>query len=575
MKDTLHIYTRVSTKSQEDEGTSLETQRADAIRYAKNKGMEYKVYNEGAMSSARHYTDRPKLVEIINGIEDGDIKHIYAYDFSRVSRERVSQAVITKILQDNGASFHSQQGVVDLCNDDQDLLLTIQAAFARHDNTSRARRTKRGKVAAVKQGNWHGGPTPFGYKLSNSKLVVEDEESKWVVHIYERYADGASADIISRELSKEGVRTRRNKSIWSSGSVTKILENTHYNGFYYFTDSLNKEEIRIECPVIIDNFLYKKVENCRNKRSKSKNPNRNITRNRKKDFLLQDILTCGECNSKFTTTSNKYSEQYRCRQYNKKYRNTDPDWKECTQKRSLNVVETDSIVWNTILSIIENSEKYRRVIDEDYEIEGRRIRKKLADAKKKISRKKNKLEKDINDIGYYEGRLHRDAKDEDAKKAKSELSKTIDSLKIEISELEKEEDALEKELRYSQEEDAYRQFYEEKTSVNYTDKEKNEFLLTIIESIKVTESDTIFHNLEIILKDDFYTHYDSETDSVFDTKLLKLEDRVLNKVNAKSLVKEYDRLNSVIDSEVEEQMKKVIATNQLKTINRLKKNRSK
>lgn len=574
MKDILHIYTRVSTKSQEDGGTSLETQRNDAISYAEKNGFEYKVYNEGAMSSAGHYTDRPKLVEILNGIEDGDIKHIYAYDFSRISRERVSQAIITKILQDNGASFHSQQGIVDLGNDEQDLMLSMQAAFARHENATRARRTKRGKVAVVKQGNWHGGPTPFGYKLSNSKLVVEDEESKWVVHIYERYADGASVDTISRELSRNAVRTRRNKIIWSSGSVDQVLKNTHYSGFYYFTDSLNKENIRVECPVIVDNFLYKKVENCRNKRSKSKNSNRNITRNRKKEFLLQDILTCGECNSKFTTTSNKYSEQYRCRQYNKKYRNTDPDWKECTQKRSLNVVETDSIVWNSILSIIDNSEKYRKVIDNNYEIEEGRITKNLEDIKKKLSRKNKKLDKDIYEVGYYEKQLYRDAENEDAKEAKRELRENIDSSKIEINKLEKEKDGLEKELGYLQEEDAYERFYKERTSDNYTDKKKNEFLQTIIESIKVTESDTIFHNIEIILKDNFYTHYDIETRSVFDTKVLKLEDRVLNKVNAKNLANEYDRLNSVIDSEVEEQMKKVIAKGQLETVNRLKKNRS-
>ena len=45
-KEILHIYTRVSTGVQEDEGTSLETQLEEGIKRSKKLGMKYQLWNE-------------------------------------------------------------------------------------------------------------------------------------------------------------------------------------------------------------------------------------------------------------------------------------------------------------------------------------------------------------------------------------------------------------------------------------------------------------------------------------------------------------------------------------------------
>ena len=63
--ETLHIYTRVSTQTQQDEGTSLETQKDMGIQKAKDLGFKHKVWNEGGASS--HYEDldnRPVLMSL-------------------------------------------------------------------------------------------------------------------------------------------------------------------------------------------------------------------------------------------------------------------------------------------------------------------------------------------------------------------------------------------------------------------------------------------------------------------------------------------------------------------------------
>ena len=80
MKETLHIYTRVSTAAQED-GASLDTQKDIGIAKSKELGMKHKVWNEGSASS--HHEDllnRPVLSQLLGEIESGSIQHLFVFN---------------------------------------------------------------------------------------------------------------------------------------------------------------------------------------------------------------------------------------------------------------------------------------------------------------------------------------------------------------------------------------------------------------------------------------------------------------------------------------------------------------
>ena len=51
MKETLHIYTRVSTKTQDEDGTSIDTQTELGVKKAEELGFDHKVWNEGGAPS--------------------------------------------------------------------------------------------------------------------------------------------------------------------------------------------------------------------------------------------------------------------------------------------------------------------------------------------------------------------------------------------------------------------------------------------------------------------------------------------------------------------------------------------
>ena len=50
-KETLHIYTRVSTTHQSEKGMSLINQREKGIEVSKRLGMDFNIWNEGDKSS--------------------------------------------------------------------------------------------------------------------------------------------------------------------------------------------------------------------------------------------------------------------------------------------------------------------------------------------------------------------------------------------------------------------------------------------------------------------------------------------------------------------------------------------
>jgi site-specific DNA recombinase len=84
---TLHIYSRVSSLAQANEGTSLDTQQQLGVKKAKQLKFGSRLWDEGGKSS--HHEDingRPVLLKLYEAMKRGEVKHLWVYDQSRLSR---------------------------------------------------------------------------------------------------------------------------------------------------------------------------------------------------------------------------------------------------------------------------------------------------------------------------------------------------------------------------------------------------------------------------------------------------------------------------------------------------------
>lgn len=358
---TLHIYTRVSTAVQADEGMSLDIQRDLGIKRAKELGFDYVVWNEGGRSSNHEGVGkRPVLSQVYSKIKAGEIKHFFVYDQSRLSRNDEVSSLFRIECNRNGVTLYTRDGKYDLSNNTDQFMKKIMDAVAELDNAQRAERTRLGKLARIKQGRWMGGPPPFGYAVENHMLVVNPEEAKWVVRIFEEYANKTTSIDIKMMLDSNGVQPRRGGTAWALGSIQALMRNTHYIGFWDYTDKRSGEQVRVPCERILSSELWTKVE-----QTKRVYLSRISGGNAVKHFyMLRGVLRCAHCGTLLSGLFRPEVDNglYYCpkkeRVWGKQPPTKEEKWKRgrvCKMTRSLNINETDELVWNTVMDVVAKS----------------------------------------------------------------------------------------------------------------------------------------------------------------------------------------------------------------------------
>jgi len=517
MKDTLHIYTRVSTRTQEEDGTSLSTQQELGKGRAKQLGMKARVWNEGSASS--NYEDlanRPKLLELLSEVGKGNVKHLFVYNNDRLSRNEVSQQTIKIALIKNDVVLYTKDGQFNFSNPTDKLLKTVLDAIATYDNTLRAERSRLGKVARVKEGYWYGAPPPFGYRTVEKRLAIDKEESKWVKKIFNWAYEEKPLIWIKAQLDKNGVVARRGK-FFTTGSLNVLLKNTHFIGYYYWSDKKTGEEIRCECPPIVDESLWKAVQKLREKKFGRKNQRNASIRN---FYLLRDFLVCGECGSNMSgriqRNVNGDTEIYFCPKKQKDWRKgviaKDDKWKRgkvgergCGMNRSLNIPITDMMVWELVMDVVAESTILKHEFKEevlkakyagDEENEARRKKEELLQNRllKRLDGAKTTLA-DVETkrlLGEYDDYAV-------FSKIKNNLKKEIDKAQWDLEQSRLRVRELSSEKKWLDWLGEYGQALN--LATNFADEKKKEYLDGLLERIEVElDKETLNHNLKVFFR---------------------------------------------------------------------------
>lgn len=396
----LHIYTRVSTKAQETEGTSLDTQKQLGTQVAKKLKLKPVLMNEGGKSSNHEEIDkRPVLQKLLLGIEEGTVKHLYAYNIDRLSRNDIVQSRIRTRLKEHEVMFYSgnETNPTDLNNPQDKLFFQIQSAISEYDNSVRSARSRLGKIEQLKKGRWHGGPPPYGYTIKNKQLTVDETEAGWVRKIYERYSDGDSVQDIRKYLFSNNVTTRRGKASFSSKSIENILHsNTHYQGWYVVTMQ-GENPLKVSCPSIVDRPLVRKVQDQLKKRSYKYEGRRTKESRTKHITLLREVLICGYCDGRYgqTVRPDKYIQNYYCLNHQRRYKDIETDLLKCDAPRhSIKIDETDLCVLEAIVDVLSESNLFKEEVKQSV-LGKKRTHQMNNDLRTKLERQIKKIKKEL------------------------------------------------------------------------------------------------------------------------------------------------------------------------------------
>lgn len=164
-------------------------------------------------------------------------------------------------------------------------------SFAQFEREVSAERI-RDKIAASKQkGMWMGGNPPVGYEIKDRKLVVNKDEAKAALYLFERYKDTGCVSGLKKELDRNHIlsrkrRTAKGKSVgggrYSRGALYAILQNPIYIGKIRHKDKIYEGQHEAIIPKELWNEVQELLKN-------GDNTTRGISKPQQTN-LLQGIL---------------------------------------------------------------------------------------------------------------------------------------------------------------------------------------------------------------------------------------------------------------------------------------------
>ena len=315
------IYCRVSTDNQEREGTSLQTQLENCLKYCQDKGYDIAYrFNETYSGLS---LERPELDKLREIIRNEEIDVIVCYSLDRLSRDPGHGVIITQELEKHGVKLETVTEDVD--NSELGKLISYIRGYASKVEAEKIReRTMRGKKARAKDGRMPmgSGIGLYGYdympvsQKGGGQRVINEIEASWVRKIFEWLVnEGMTTTAITFRLRASNAPTKSGK-IWSRRSVHERLTNIAYTGkTYVFTASDGKvfskpKENWIELPgftpAIISTELFETAQKqLKMNYDKSK-------RNCKHEYLLRGHLRCAKCGYAFVGHSIGGKRYYHC-----------------------------------------------------------------------------------------------------------------------------------------------------------------------------------------------------------------------------------------------------------------------
>ena len=394
MKEKLYCYLRVSTKSQEEEGNSIENQRFLGKKVSKKLNMKYVEMNEGGLSSMS--SNRIKFNELKEGISIGRVKNIWYYSRSRWSRNTVEDLLMKQnyFIPYKVNVFEGENGSKrDFTDPKDELLDTILTTVQQFDRQQRRQVSVSGKrhlsLTQGENGVFMGGTINFGYSNIDKRWKINPDESKWVKEIFKQYEQGKSLKNIKSLLDTNGVKPRRGK-LWNLGTLNTILRNRVYIGEYFWVDKETKDRFYIVVPPIISHSLFNRVQRKIKKNTINKGNN-----SRKYESLLSNLLEC-YCGENISGQVRKSvgKNYYTCSSKRNHWKGKDV--KICDNRRGMNLEITNEFVISNLQTVMNDSSILKERFKKDILSKKNINKKEIESSKKELEKKIKQVDKQIN-----------------------------------------------------------------------------------------------------------------------------------------------------------------------------------
>ncbi len=223
-------YTRVSSSS-EDQLNSFAAQNryyTDLISGKENWRMVDIYADEGITGTSA--LKRDDFQRMLSDCRRGRIDRILVKSISRFARNTPECLTAIRELKQLGVSVYFEKENIDTSAVSSELMTAIHAAFSQSESFSISTNMQWSYLRRMQNGTYIPSSMPYGYRLVNNVITINQEEAPVVRRIFCDYLGGKSMDAIAYELNRDGIPKSAEDATWYQSSLRYILRNERYIG---------------------------------------------------------------------------------------------------------------------------------------------------------------------------------------------------------------------------------------------------------------------------------------------------------------------------------------------------------
>lgn len=323
-------YCRVST-DQEEQLLSYENQ----VNYYKNyikQNPNYElagIYADEGISGT-NTKKRDEFNRMIADCRAHKIDRIITKSISRFARNTLDCLNYVRELKELGIGVIFEKENINTLDAKGEVLLTILSSLAQDESRSISENSTWGIRRRYENGKFGMSTKRFlGYdRDTNGNLIVNPEQAKIVVRLYDEYLSGKTVDHIKRIFELEGIKNWNGKAQWQATTLQSMLLNEKYKGDAilqksYTVDFLTKKRVKNDGQIqqyhiednheaIIDPLIWEAVQHEHQRRNHyCEEHGLNAYSRTPESNPFAGKVICGTCNQSFTRRGWKTGDRYR------------------------------------------------------------------------------------------------------------------------------------------------------------------------------------------------------------------------------------------------------------------------
>lgn len=327
-------YCRVSTDS-DVQLNSLDNQLEYYENYIKSKPKW--IFSGGYIEEGKtgvRVDIRPSFKKMIHDAKHNKFDLIITKEVSRFARDLEDSIHYIRELKDSGVGVFFENQNLNTFDSNSELILNIMFNLAQDESRKLSSRVKFGHRQAIENGHVLGSSNITGYKKDNCKLVIVENEAKFIKTLFELYSSGKYGfQKLSKKLSELGYLNKKGK-LYDKDSLKRMIENPKYKGYYraktyeildYRTKRRKKnsldEQVLYKCkdgsiPAIISEELWDQANKILKSRTKGYESNNYWSGGLK--YAFSSKIYCKEHNTNFQRShgsKNKNRPTWSCSMY--------------------------------------------------------------------------------------------------------------------------------------------------------------------------------------------------------------------------------------------------------------------